>query len=312
MVKGTIEPGTFAANLHSSRVNGQPSMRLDIAMKFPPGHGHIASWGLHVPLKLGANANAIQTTAPGRFRLERCRLDQNDERIPNWLTSEYRFGEGAPHWPKWRNSGMSVGPGPFYRIWKATAVDVSPVFCDQGEGDAAWFDLTDRGAKQHWGLTVRLLRPSPASRDTSRQAVRVNLETGLFEVQFHDAAAPPLSESSGIAGLSAAANFIFHDGWRPPLSGPELTREQFEKFIDGLNYGENYGLCALRFRRSISHKVKGRKWMEEIRDLGIEPREILYGMQWNGGLANHSRRLRVTWVPNDLEGSVRRIIQHYK
>src|SRR5208282_820604 len=118
----------------------------------------------------------------------------------------------------------------------------------------------------------------PAAADPGRQALRANLETGLLEVQFHDAAAEPLPEATAAAGLSGAADLIFHDGWRPPLSRPELTAKQYEKFIDDLNYGENYGLNAYRFKLSLSHNVQGRQWMEKIRDLGIEPREILYGM----------------------------------
>jgi hypothetical protein len=277
---------------------------------------------LLVPLRLGPDGHALQTTAPGRFRLERCRLDQNDERIPNWLTSEYHWGEGAALWPKWRESGLSLGPGRSYRIWRANRADVAPVFCDQGEGTAAWFDLTDRGVNPRWGLTVRLLRPacqgaavaSPAdaSADPSRQAVRVNLETGRLEVQFHDAAAEPLSEADGAAGVAGAADLIFHDGWRPPLAKPELTAPQYEKFLDDLNYGENYGLFALRFCLSVTHKVSGRVWAEKVRDLGIEPREILYGMLFGDGLAKHCARLGVKWDAADLEGSVRRVIEHYR
>ena len=309
---GSAGPARLAARMRVATVDGAPSVRIEMAGQVKEGGRRVAGWGLLVPLRLGRNPHAIQTTAPGRFRLERCRLDQNDERIPNWLTSEYHFGEGAPLWPKWRLSGIDLGPGPFYRIWRANRKDTSPLFCDQGEGKAAWFDITDRGGRPRWGLTVRMLRRTPIDTDASRMAVRADLETGLLEVQFHDAAAPPLPESAAATGLAGAADFIFHDGWRPPLSKPELTPEQYGKFIDDLNYGENYGLCALRFRLSITHKVRGRQWMAKIRDLGIEPREILYGMQWRDGLARHCQRLGVRCDPSDLEGSVRRVIRHYR
>ncbi len=306
----TAGPAAITARLRVATADGAASVRIEMACRLPPDAGRVASWGLRVPLKLSGNGCAVQTTAPGRFRLERCRLDQNDERIPNWLTSEYNWGEGAPLWPKWRLSGISIGPGPFYRIWRANRADTSPLFCDQGEGAAAWFDVTDRGSNPRWGLTVRLLRPPVAAgASTSRQAVRMDLEKGLLEIQFHDAAAPPAAPADGLSG---AADLLFHDGWRPPLAKPELTAGQYEKFLDDLDYGGNYGLMALRFCLSTTHQVEGRAWAEKVRDLGIEPREILYGMLWNDGLAKHCEKTGVEWTAADLEGSVRRVIEHYR
>jgi hypothetical protein len=311
-VRGQAGPCAFEARLWTASADGTPSVRVETILHVPPGSGHVASWGLLVPLRLGKDAHAVQTTAPGAFRLERCRLDQNDERIPNWLTSEYNWGEGAALWPKWRLSGISVGPGAFYRIWRASRADCSPVFCDQGEGAAAWLDLTDRGASPRWGLTVRHLRLSSPADDVGRRAVRANLETGLVEVQFHDAAAEPLLVGEDGAVLRGAADVIFHDGWRPPLSKPELTASQYERFLDDLDYGGNFGLLALRHRVSTTHMVRGRQWAEKVRDLGIEPREILYGMQWRDALAGHCKKIGVPWDGEDLEGSVQRVIRYYR
>ena len=281
-------------------------LHFEAALKIPKDAGHIASWGLVLPLELSKDAHHIETTAPGRFRLERCRLDQNDERIPSWLTSEERLGKDLPLWPKWRISGAQFGPGDGYRLWRATGEDVVPVICDQGEGAPFWFDITDRGANPRWGLTVRLLKPE--GNKPVQQSVRVNLETGMLEIQFHDAAAAPLDDTAA----AGAVDLIFHDGWRPPLSKPELSAAQYEKFIDDLGYGENYGLFALRFNLSATHKVQGREWMEKIRDLGIEPREILYSMQYNNALAEHCKKLGVAYKTDDLEGSVKAVIEHYK
>jgi hypothetical protein len=300
-------PVTIAFRLRADHADGVPTLRVESACNADPAV-RIASWGLLVPLKMGADAHALQTTAPGRFRLERCRLDQNDERIPNWLTSEYHWGEGAPLWPKWRESGIQAGPGDSYRIWRANRSDVVPLYCDQGRGAPAWFDFTDRGAAPRWGLTARVLRPA-ASGDNSRQAIRMNFESGVMEIQFHDAGAESLSSGSGLSG---AADLIFHDGWRPPLAKPELTAAQYEKFIDDLNYNQNYGLNALRFALSITHQVDGRVWPEKVRDLGIEPREILYGMQYGDGLKTHCEKLKVKFDANDVEATIKRILEHYK
>ena len=303
----------FDVRLRAAQADGVPSFRIEASCLVTKGSGRVASWGLLVPLKLSGKGNLIQTTAPGRFRLERCRLDQNDERIPNWLTSEYNWGEGASLWPKWRESGIQVGPGNYYRIWRANRADVSPLFCDQGQGPGNWLDITDRGANPRWGLTARLLRPVggtgilPVS-----QSIRVNLETGLMEIQFHDAASEPLTEDAAAAGLSGAVDLIFHDGWRPPLAKPELTAPQYAKFMVDLDYGGNYGLFALRFALSITHQVQGKEWAEKVRDLGIEPREILYGMLFADGLARHCQKLGVQWDPNDVEASVRRVIEYYR
>jgi len=311
-VRGRAGPVGVVMRLRPAEGGVPGSLRLDVACFVPPDTGRVASWGLLVPLSFGRNRHAITVTAPGAFRLERIRPDQNDERIPNWLTSEYQHGEGAPLWPVWRRCGISVGPGPFYRIWKANRADTSPLFCDQGRGGAAWLDVTDRGGRNHWGVSVRLLRPAPLVKATDRQAVRLDFENGMLQIQFHDAAAPPLRQGALTMELTGAAELVFHDGWRPPFSRSELTREQYERFIDDLNYGENYGLNALRFRLSTTHKVRGRQWMERVRDLGIEPREILYGMQWRDGLARHCERLGVRWDADDLEGSVERVVEHYR
>ena len=318
LASGDIGPGTFEAYLLACPADGVAAIHLGVNLALPPDAGRIASWGLRVPLKLSADAHAIQATAPGRFRLERCRLDQNDERIPNWLTSEYNHGEGAPLWPTWRLFGVRYGPDEKTCIWKANRPDTSPLLCD--EGTVAWLDVTDRGAKPAWGLTVRM---TPL--DTGpHHGVRANLETGLVEVQFHDAAAPPPNPdglAEGSRGKVAeqlrgrhvgVADLIFHDGWRPPLAKPELSREQYERFLNDLDYGGNYGLMALRFCLSTTHQVQGRQWAERVRDLGLEPREILYAMLWRDGLARHCEKLGVAWDAADPEGSVRRVIDHYR
>jgi hypothetical protein len=299
----------FQFHLKPSQVDGIPSMHVQAACKLPKGNGRIANWGLMIPLKLSAKGTEITTTAPGHFRLERCRKDQNDEKVPTWLTA-MEGREKMPTWPIWRMAGIDVGPGKNYRIWHSSREDVSPFYVDQGEGTSNWFDVTDRGGEKKWGVTVRLLRADPS--DTSRQAIRVNLETGVLLVEFHNEAAEPLSEEAAAAGLSGGCDVIFHDGWRPPLSKPELSPAQYEKFIDDCNISGSWGLNALRFALSDTHEVTGRKWPERLRDLGIEPREIMYGMQRGGILANLCQKLGVKWDANDVEGSIQRVIEHYR
>ena len=309
---GTAKAGaaSITFRLRLDQADGVPSLRVEAACTVD-GASRVASWGLLLPLKMGPDGHALQTTTPGHFRLERTRLDQNDEKIPNWLTSEYHWGEGASLWPKWRLSGMEAGPGGSYRLWRANRSDVVPLYCDQGFGAPSWFDFTDRGVTPRWGVTARVLRPDTTPADLSRQAIRLDFETGVMEVQFHAAGAEPAPASAAAAGLSGAADVIFHDGWRAPLSKPELTAAQYENFINDLNYGEHYGLLAVRFALSITHKVQGREWAEKARDLGLEPREILYGMLAGDALAAHCKKLGVKWDANEVENSVRRVIEHY-
>ena len=309
-VDGTLGQGHFSALVRQAQTDGAPSVRVELACMLPEG-GRVASWGLMIPLALGDDPQAIQTTAPGRFRLERCRLDQNDERIPTWRTSETHWSENYPLWPNWRVCGINVGPGAHYRIWRANAEDTSALVCDQGNGQGNWLDITDRGGETHWGVTARVLRAGPVDSDAGRQAIRVNLENGMMFVQFHDPAAKPL-DGKALCRMVGSADIIFHDGWRPPLAKPELSRRQYARFLDDLDYGGNYGLFAYRFCLSVDHRVKGRKWVERIRDLGIEPREILYSMLWRDSLAAHCKRIGVRWNGDDVEGSVKRVISHYR
>ncbi|MBA3709559.1 MAG: hypothetical protein H0W83_12155, partial [Planctomycetes bacterium] len=297
-----------AVRVFRGSVDGVPSLRLEIACRPPATADRIAHWGLRIPCIIGPDAHAVQTTAPGRFRLERCRLDQNDERLPNWLTSVYGWGEGATQWPRWRESGIEIGPGDSYRIWRANRRDVSPTVCDQGDGTGNWLDVTDRGVSPRWGLTTRVLRIDRSM----RSAIRIDLESGVMDIQFHSASAPPLSTAAVRDGVSAAVDLILHDGYRPPLSKPDLTALQYEAFIDDLHHDEQYGLAALRFALSITHQVDGREWMERIRDLGIEPREILYQMRFGDGLAGHCAKIGVRWDAADVEGSITRVLDHYR
>jgi hypothetical protein len=134
-----------------------------------------------------------------------------------------------------------------------------------------------------------------------------------MSIQFHDDGLPPVAGTEAEAGLSGAADLIFHDGWRPPLGPPELTREQYVKFMDDLNYGENYGLIALRFNLTDNHRITGKTgvWRDRIMATGIEPREILYSM-WPDQLQPFCRRIRVRFDANDEEGTVRRVVDHYR
>ncbi len=182
-----------------------------------------------------------------------------------------------------------------------------PVYCDQGFAGANWLDLTDRSTSPRWGLTVRLVRAAQ-----ERAALRCDLEHASIEAILHsDVCAAPAAGGSGSL-YSGHVDLALHEGFRPPFSRPELTPAQYAAFIHDLTYDENTGLSALRFCLSITHKVSGQQWWDRLRDLGIEPREILYQMQFAGALANHCRRLQVPWDATDVEGSVQRIIEHYR
>ncbi|MBE7466446.1 MAG: hypothetical protein HS116_23495 [Planctomycetes bacterium] len=306
--KGAAGPAQVSARMQAVTVDGAPAVRIAVSCQVPAGSGRVAHWGVRVPLKLSGNGHALTVTRPGAFRLERTRLNQNDEQIPSWLAA-MEGRENQPHWPLWRRAGLEVGPGNGYRVWHASEDNVAPVCVDSGEGAPNWLDVTDRGAKPAWGVTARLLRGTDFA---ERQSVRVNLESGLLEIQFHSAAAAPVEEAAAAKGLHGICELSFHDGWRPPLSKPELTAAQYEKFVADLDYGENYGLSANRFGFSNTHKVKGKQWMDKLRDVGIEPREILYSMDRGDGLAKHFEKLGVAYDANDKEGSIRKLLEHYR
>jgi len=158
-------------------------------------------------------------------------------------------------------------------------------------------------------VTVRPLRPAQGD-SLSGQAVVARLGKGMLEVQFGDASRPPVDGSDGLAG---AADVIFHDGWRPPLGKPELTRTQYEAFMKDMDFGENYGLFALRFNFSVTHKVTGpkRQWVDKLMEAGIEPREMLYST-YPPQMQEFCKRIGVRYDPNDEEGTVRACIAHYR
>jgi len=307
VARGVLGKGTFSLRLRPVVVDGVPAVRAEMALRSPGDALAVATWGLRLPLKPGRDAHKVQMTSPGTFRVERWRIDQNDEKMYEWLRSDKKA-----RWPIWRVAGVSLGPGRSYRIWKANMQSTSPLFMQEGVGSPAWLDVTDRGGRKWWGVTVRVLPPAGGS-GLSGVATVAELTTGMVRVQFHDVALPPVPASAAQAGLSGAADIIFHDGWRPPLGPPELTRPQYKRFMDDLNYNENYGLFALRFNLSDTHRVSGApaQWREKITAAGIEPREILYSM-WPDQLETFCKRLRVRFDPRDEEGTVRRVIGNYR
>lgn len=292
---------TWTVALHPTTSEGVPVVQVDASLQ---GTVRIAAWGVTIPCAVGTDPHRRRVTIPGRFRLERCREDQNDERLPNWLTAEYHWGEGAPLWPRWSLAGLDIEAGG-YRIWKTSGLDTAPVTCDQGIEGANWLDWTDSSLAVPAGLTVRVV---PAA-DTAA-SLRCELPTGTIEVQV--VRVGPGDELPAEPALRGTVLLAPHDGYRPPFSRPDLTRAQYDALIADLSYGENQGLAALRFARAITHKVPGNHWLADLRDLGIEPHEILAQMQWGDGLATHCQRLGVRWDPSDVEGSIQRILDHYR
>jgi hypothetical protein len=307
VAKGKVGSAAFALKLRPVTADAVPAVRVEMALQAAADSPRVATWGVRIPLRLGADKQKIQLAAPGTFRVERWRVDQNDEKLPEWLRSDPK-----PDWPLWRIAGVSLGSGGSYRIWKANRADTSPLFPDEGVGSPGWLDITDRSASQWWGVTVRVLRPAKES-GLEGQAVRADLESGMLAVQFHDPAREPVPASAAQAGLAGAADVIFHDGWRPPLGKPELTRDQYQRFLADLDIGANYGLFALRFAFSDTHMVTGPKsqWTDKLTAGGIEPREILYSM-YPDQLKEYCQKISVPYRAEDQEGTVHAVIDHYR
>jgi len=297
----TEERAADAVSVTAVKIDGRPAERVAVAVD-PPRGSHVAGFGFRIPLPLSGNGRWTHVTAPGSFRLERWLLDQRGEQIPGWLNSDSRT-----RWPLWRGGGILLLPDGAYRIFKQNRIDTSPLFVDQGVGSPGWLDLTDRGGKEHWGVTVR---PLSGSNEECVRSVRVDVAGKRLVVAFHSPAGAPLPASAG--PFSGAADVIRHDGWRPPLEPPDLTREQFAKFLDDLDYGGNIGLFALRFLLAPDHRVPPGPWKQRLADTGVEPRELLLSMQWKGGLEKHCERLGARFDPKSPDASARNVIQIYR
>jgi hypothetical protein len=253
---------------------------------------------------LSGEAARTFVSAAGEFRVERWRVDQGGEVVPQWLLSDRRS-----RWPLWRGGGIALLPAGAYRIWKQNRVDTSPLFVDQGFGAPGWLDVTDRGATPPFGVTVRVLRRPDAPPGSSCPGVSLDWERREMVVEFHSSSQAALPAPGAFAG---AADILVHDGWRPPLSPADLTREQYLKFLADLDYGGNLGLLALRFLLSETHQIPSAGVAERLADLGVEPREILLSMEWRDGLLAHCRRIGVRYDPERPDSSVQKVIDHYR
>ena len=276
---------------------GCPSLRIEAAARTRKGGERIGAFGIRLPLALGEDARAIQVSAPGAFRLERWRIDMTDERIPGWLNSDERT-----RWPRWRGGGILAGEGGSYRIWRQNRPDTAPTFVDQGFGAPAWLDVTDRGGERWIGLTARVIR----GEDATLRGIEFSEQEGLT-VWFSSPAGGPIDGE-----IAGAADLILHDGWRPPLSPPDLTRAQFRAMLDDLDYGSTIGLFALRFLLSETHQTRDPRYKDLLAATGVEPRELLLSMEWKGGLEAHCKRIGVRYDPDHPDETVRRVIDHYR
>lgn len=287
-----------ACRITPIRVEGRRAFRVQSAVAHSDESKRLLTWGLRLPLALGPDRSRIQVAAGGGFRTERWRVDMNDEQIPDWLTSDVRA-----RWPLWRLAGLRLGPAGSYRIWRANRSDTSALVTDQGFHAPGWIDVSDRGAG--FGVSVRLLPPADPARV---QAVRLDLERGRLEIQFHDEGAAPLAGRAG--GYAGACDIVFHDGWRPPFS-TSLTRAQFARLLADLDFGENHGLFAYRLRLARTHKARG-PWAEKILQSGVEPHELLAGMEWRGALQAFCRKVGVRFDPVDPDAAIQRVVRSYR
>ncbi len=285
-------------------VEGRPGTRIAAAVDVPRSAGGLQSFGVRIRLPLSGDATRTFVSTAGEFRVERWRVDQGGEVVPQWLLSDRRS-----RWPLWRGGGIALLPAGGYRIWKQNRADTSPLYVDQGFGAPGWLDVTDRGAAPAFGVTARVLRSPDAPPGSECPAVSFDWERREMVVEFHSSSQAALPGPGAFAG---AVDVLVHDGWRPPLSPPDLTREQYLKFLADLDYGGNLGLAALRFLLSETHQIPSAGIAERLADLGVEPREILVSMEWRDGLAAHCRRLGVRYDPERPDEAVRKVIERYR
>jgi hypothetical protein len=271
-----------------------------VRMAVDGGSKHVAAFGVSVPLEMSEHRTAHHLQAPGAFRVEHWRVDSNDEAIPGWLNSDRRT-----RWPIWRGGGILLGPANAYRIYKLNRASTSPLFVDEGFGSPGWFDVTDRGGEAHHGASVRLLRGAPGG-GGAWSALTYDADARALRVAFvSTAGAPVLGPQAG------GAEIVLHDGWRPAYARAPLTRAQYLRMLDDLDYAENIGLFALRFLLSETHKVGEGEWERRLADRGVTARQLLQSMTWRGALERHCRRIGVRYDAKRIDRTVTRIIEHY-
>ncbi len=293
--QGTVASAGLQVHAIPLQINGHHGIRLQLSI-----HGNennIGECGIRLAMPFGKDGKHIHLCSPGAFRIERWRVDQNDEQIPEWLNSD-----SQTRWPLWRHSGIICGKNDDYRIVRANRRDTSLLTVDEGVASPRWFDVSKQG---FGGCTVRF-NELPVQADTE-SSILYNSEDQALEIRFIASSGQFIS-----ADVQASVDILLHDEWRPPLQANVLNKQQFTRLINDLEYGENIGLFAYRFRLSTSHKVKGQAWKDKIMASGVRASELLFSMAFRDALPAFCKKIKVPYDAKNIEHTVIAIINHYR
>lgn len=275
-------------------INGHQGLHMEAVFE---GSSALAACGLRIPFNLEAGGSDIHCCAPGAFRVEHWRLDQNDEQIPDWKNSDNRT-----RWPLWRINGMMSGSHGDYRIFKANRSDTSPLFVDEGVSQMHWFDVRHAGQV---GCTVHLS-------DLPQPGVQVSMAYHVDESALMIYLVPAMGKPFDGRPVRMAIDVIMHDGWQPPLLAHTLNQKQLLMLLDDLDYAENIGLFAYRFALSKTHKVEGDKWKHKIAHSGLRASQLLLSMEYRDGLKRFCEKIGVDYMQSSPEKTIVSIIEHYR
>ena len=278
----------------------------------PPAGARLRALGFNVPLFVSDDDHKVYTAVGCPRRVERWRLDQNDEYYWTWLISDNRA-----RWPLWRFGGLLIEGPQRAVVWKAGGTNVKPLIMDEAPSTPGWLDFSG----PDFGLTVLL--DECASKPP--KGIVAHGQERLVSVYLYPPQVRPLPLASGARGLSSPAEeaglvagrevvhrfrLHFHRGPRPTPIKPELPDDKYRRLLRA---------AAQYFPRRLPgmgipvHIGTVEEQIEKVIASGISPTDFLRDHSW-WEMKNIVKNLGpgYSYDRDDHEGSVRRIIERLR
>jgi len=183
-----------------SASGGTLTISQSVSIGFDPKRWRLAALGVAVPFDLAASKHAMITTVPGEKRTEWWKLDYNDDRKPDWQTSDKRS-----RWPLWRVGGLLVDSKLHYRTWKTNMADTWPLTTDEGVNSPGFVVLQD----SRKSVTVRIAK----MREEAPKEIMIGMAPGLVTAHFWSPHVAPLDlRGTGTSTKSLAEKLGIYPG----------------------------------------------------------------------------------------------------